>query len=414
MKTEFYRFLQVAFKASVICCFLGIYLSVSLLEIGVGLTLLLGFIGMCQTSKFQFILNHPLFPSVLSLAVAIVLSVVFAEPYPFGKPLEKVGYLLAIFPFTFFFWKFPQTRTQIVRLCLVLSFVLGITATLQFFGCFKNLKFLSAHSMPIPGTEGRYFLATGFTFHHTPFGASVIWIFHVLLAQLLIFKKKKEVPWLVAGAGFCLLAIVLSFSRGVWLSLFCSGLFVMTLINWKRAAQLLLLSVFLVGILFASSSPFRDRLSSFRISANQERLDLWKISIDMFKDSPVFGQGFHSFGNRIDQFSDRRLSDPHFPVDSHNMYLDFLSSTGIVGFAAFLIFLFSIGKSLFKGWKETAGNLIEKSWLLTATGGFLSFLIAGFFDRHFYMVQTLIPTLFFLGIAISGTLINPLVPDRTL
>lgn len=403
-----------AIAVSVFGCFLGIYLSISLLEMGVVLSLLLGFFGMFKTSRFSFVLKHPLFTPVMGLAAAIVISIVLAEPYPFGKPLEKVGYLMVIFPFTFFFWTFPEAKTQVFRFCLALSFILGITAALQFFGCFKTVRFLSAHSMPIPGTDGQYFLATGFTFHHTPFGASVTWLFHVLLAQTLIAKDRKHSFLLLAGAAFCLMAIAFSFSRGVWLALCCSAVLVVSLINWRKAAQVFFLFSFFVALLFFTSTPFRQRLSSFKISANQERLELWKISLKMFKDSPVFGQGFHSFGDRIDQFSNQRLLDPHFPVDSHNMYLDFLSSTGIVGFAAFLFFIFSIGKLLFLAWKSKDSHDARKTWLLTAIGGFCAFLIGGFFDRHFYMIQTLVPTLFFLGIAVSEVISTPLVSDRTL
>lgn len=384
-----------------IAAFLGVYLSVSLSSLGMGVTLLLTPLLFINENWRQSLLKHPLFYPVICLVVAILISIFFAQPYAFYKPLEKTLYLFGIFPFSILFMSSPGFKETIKKWCVFLSFFLGALAVGQSFGLLNDWPiFFNKHLKPLPGSD-LFYLATGFTFHHTPFGASLSWLFHIMVAHALFSSSSRHKKIYSLAAGFCLLGVLVSFSRGTWLSLCLSSLLCIGLVNKKRLALSAGALTGIFSLLFIFNSDFQNRIRSIQLESNQERIVLWQLSLEMFKDSPLTGQGYHSFGERMSEFSPDLTENPNFPREAHNMYLDFLSTTGIIGFGAFLGFLLACLKIIIRTWKLLPPKDWDRPWILSSMGGFTSFLIAGFFDRHFFMSQTLIPLLFFLGLAAS-------------
>jgi len=71
----------------------------------------------------------------------------------------------------------------------------------------------------------------------------------------------------------------------------------------------------------------------------RERLQVWRMSLDMWKDHPWLGLGFSTDNlearyHRYYRYNDPYVLTPYF--DPHNIVLFFLSTTGLVGFALFL------------------------------------------------------------------------------
>jgi O-antigen ligase len=199
-----------------------------------------------------------------------------------------------------------------------------------------------------------------------------------------------------------LAGIFFTFSRGAWFSLFVSTLFLVFISNRVLLKKSLgiCLGIFF-GFYFLVPS-FRQRLSTLNLEANQERLELWKVSWKMFKDSPWFGQGYDSFPFRFKLFSELLAKSPGTPVDPHNMYLEFLATSGLVGFIAFLVLLVSVLWFLKRTWGKLGDGSLQKPFFLATLGVFVSFCIGGFFDRYFNMPHTLVPLLISLGLCSSG------------
>ncbi len=378
--------------------FLGAYFSVSIIGIGTGLMLATGLPLLIGGKHGAVLKNNPLALPFGLLILAILLSIALADPYDFEKPLGKVRYLFCFFFFTWYFVVRPGDTDIVLAIIRRLVPLLGGIALLQFFGVFSPLPYFGGPpSVEIIGTAGKYFHASGFAFHHNPFSLPLALLFQVLLAHWLFNDAKNRnavfgVPLVFAAAGiFC------SFSRSAWLATAFSTLSVLFLKDRKLVLKIgAVLGALLIGscLVFA---PFRERVLSIRPSQNPERLELWRVGVEMLKDAPVFGQGFYSFGSRVKNYTDHHLTNPHFPVEVHNMYLDMLCGTGLVGFAAFLFLIFSILKML----RNAAGQARapnDRAWAIGIWGGFLAFLVAGIFDKHFYMTQSLVPNLFFWGI----------------
>lgn len=391
-------------EIGVILSFVGTYFSVSVIGLGTGLVLIFGILGVLLQRNWRVFSKNPLALPMTILIAALALSILLAAPYAFEKPLGKLRYLLCFFFFAQYFAVKPSARTWVISGGRWIAGILMVTALLQYFGIFSPLPLLGSHPpAPLPHSDGSLFIATGFAFHHSPFACTLVMLFHVFLAHWLLSKESQRHIQYVLPALACSLGILCSFSRGAWLAWVVSTILVITLHNWKR----ILIAVGSVAgalLLFAIVNPyFRARVLDIKPSANQDRLELWRICFQMFLDAPIFGQGFYSFGTRYQKYTDWHLHYEHFPVEAHNMYMDLLSGTGLVGVGAFFYFLLSwLGLAVREFRARIDASHVP--WALASFGMLWAFVTAGIFDKQFYMTQTLVPNLFFLGILASRSL----------
>jgi O-antigen ligase len=177
---------------------------------------------------------------------------------------------------------------------------------------------------------------------------------------------------------------------------------VLLLVNWKKLLWGCTLFVAFFSTLFFTVSAFQKRISSLDLAANQERVELWKVGWKMFQDSPWFGQGYDSFGYRLPQFSDLHITSPSTPLDPHNMYLEFLATSGILGFLCFLLFLGASFRLVFGKIRNSASPPQLKPWFLASAGVLTAFSVGGFFDRYFDMPHTMIPLVLMLGLCTAS------------
>jgi len=160
--------------------------------------------------------------------------------------------------------------------------------------------------------------------------------------------------WLKACAGYaslmCFLGIVLTGSRGGYLStgfglLVFVGLSIMTLRKgviahkWPLVVGLVLATTLLVGgVTYLVSKQFTlsSRWNTL-LASGDDRFSMWSEAIDQFKLSPATGTGSGTYF-----YYQRHFRKPHEFADAtyaHNDYLHLLAEYGLIGFAAFLLFL---------------------------------------------------------------------------
>jgi len=380
--------LFLGLEAGVFLSFVGTYVSVSLIGLGTGLVLLFGLLLVLVGRRADVFCGNPLFWPMFFLIAAILASIALAQHYDFIKPLGKVRYLVCLFFIALYFHQKPQSKKHVLRLI----------AILQFTGVFSPLPLFGGHEpSPLPHGDGKYFLATGFSFHHIPFASTLIMLFHIFVARLLIVGGERK--WLHYGlpAAACGVGIFCSFSRGAWLAWLGSTLVLLAVYRWRVLWKAALgLAAFVLGLI-ALFPHFRLRLADIRADRNEDRLELWRICFRMFKQSPLFGHGFYSFGSFYQQYTDWHLHNENFPVEAHNMYMDLLAGTGLVGVACFLYFVIRAWRLSWVEYHHTEISLDDRAWALGILGIITSFCIAGAFDKQFYMTQTLVPNIFFLG-----------------
>lgn len=223
------------------------------------------------------------------------------------------------------------------------------------------------------------------------------------------WKTKYYRAAAVIVSFFLIWSLAVTFSRGAWLGVFCGGLFILLTHIFFRGKKefylclgVLLAAVFLCVIfLVVLSHSFCVELLE-RHETVQWRLGIWRDSLNMIEDRPLFGHGINTFMRVFDSY--RR--DPGSPTYAHNCYIQLAAETGIIGLAAFLWILVDIfWKSLSKitvYWTKKEDFVVLSLGLLA---GVFAFLIHSFFDTHFYSLQ--LSVYFWFMVAVLMVLNHP-------
>lgn len=347
----------------------------------------------------------PLFWPIVFFILAAIASILFAEGTGFGKPLGKLRYFAFYFLLALYFAYYQANRARLAWAGTFLAFALLVIATLQFLGIFCPLQAFRITPAPlVPFYEDENYLhARGLLYHHNPFGYTSLLLYYLLLGQALESPVRRQRLWTAAGAIALLPAIALSGSRGAWLAWGISTVAVVVVClrgRWKP----LILSLGAIGLLaLCFTPPLADRLQTIRLQGNGDRLRYWEICWDIFKDNPVLGAGYHhGFEVQREKYmrGPEETENPRFATDPHSLYFDLLATTGIVGSLAFALFLFCAFRSYLLAWRK---NLLpaERATLVTGIGSLTAFCVGAAFDSHFFHTQTLMATLFFLGLGQS-------------
>jgi putative inorganic carbon (HCO3(-)) transporter len=131
-------------------------------------------------------------------------------------------------------------------------------------------------------------------------------------------------------------AVFLTQSRGGLLAL--AGVLIIAV--WLLVPRLITRIEFLCGGALACILLFAPLLSHFeRLQGGVDdlgRLDLWQTAATLFLDHPLLGVGY---GNYRSLFSDFVPGAVPGTVDAHNLYLQLLAETGLVGFLSFMALL---------------------------------------------------------------------------
>lgn len=149
------------------------------------------------------------------------------------------------------------------------------------------------------------------------------------------------------GIFLLVACLLLTYSRGAWLSLF---VVLIILGAWARKGRYLFLGVLsLVGFILLTDSFVLERVNSIlhplSESSSAMRLAIWHSTLYMIGDHPLFGIGWGAFPDVYPAY-DYFLSDPK-PIiyHAHNLYLQLIAETGLVGFSFWAVV---VGRSIYK------------------------------------------------------------------
>lgn len=171
----------------------------------------------------------------------------------------------------------------------------------------------------------------------------------------------KKYVWAgILGLALIMLALILSGTRGIWVSVLGTfgafGLLWFTR-NGRRALAPLLVVVVLFTLMFpvyfgilsfphfqdtqfttsASFERFRS-IFDFGETSNQGRIYIWGKTLSYIKQSPMWGIGIGNYPFILSEPS----SASRAGASAHNLYLHIASTVGLVGLTVFLLFLFEL------------------------------------------------------------------------
>jgi probable O-glycosylation ligase (exosortase A-associated) len=142
---------------------------------------------------------------------------------------------------------------------------------------------------------------------------------------------------------FTAIAVVLTHSRGAFLALSCTALW----ISWRsgklfRAA--LALCVIAVSFLAWAPQSVLSRLGTIGTEEGsaQARLTAWGVALRMIEDNPVLGVGMRNFQPRYLEYAEVKPDARVTTYVSHNSYLQIWAESGTIAFAVYLCLLASV------------------------------------------------------------------------
>ncbi len=165
------------------------------------------------------------------------------------------------------------------------------------------------------------------------FGAWVLWALMAIFSMVFLAAATRGAFLGLIAAMVAFLAY-LAFSSKRWR-------------KWLVAAAIILVALVIVLIQFKNASfikasPISRILDiSFTTKTFHDRTTIWKMAIDGFKERPVLGWGPENFLQVFDRHFNPEYFAPSAGFGSwfdraHNIYLDYLAETGILGLLSYL------------------------------------------------------------------------------
>lgn len=315
-----------------------------LVELMLGLYILLCFINRDYRPK-----KTPLFIVLCFLFFALFLSTLFGVDFHrsmWGNHERMSGWFTLIHFGAYFLIVSQVLRAWVewrwlLRFSLVMSFVVGITGL--------NFLLSDGSIMKIGG---------GGTLGNQIYLANFL-LFHVFIAWLL-WRKEEKNGWKFFAAALGILAILIMVyngKRGPFLGLLIgvvAGVFLYSLFTKLKKWRLISLGIIALLILIGSAAivyrqsplvlkiPMLGSLAniSFQSGTGATRVIAWEIAYKSWKEKPLFGWGVENFYYAFNKYyNPKSLEHGYYETwfdRSHNIFLDYLSTSGIFGLLGYL------------------------------------------------------------------------------
>jgi putative inorganic carbon (HCO3(-)) transporter len=166
----------------------------------------------------------------------------------------------------------------------------------------------------------------------------------------------------------------------------------------KRVLLLVGMLVFALGFYAA-----RETLNPAHIGESvgydaATRFLLWDTAWNLFVHSPIIGVGWGNFTEIYGSYLSSYSWIPPGVFEVHNIYLQFLAETGLVGFTVFFLFIFHAWR---RGLRQLriAPDVFDKALAFGVLGAIITMLVHGFVD-FLFQVSNQFGTLFWALLAL--------------
>ena len=171
----------------------------------------------------------------------------------------------------------------------------------------------------------------------------------VIIAPVLLFFRNfrlLEKLIMLGGAGLGMIALILTFARGSWLS-FVVAMLLLAALAYKATAQaeraefrwkLGSVCALVIFLALPFGPMIYTRLTEDDRGAAESRIPLAQIALNIIKDNPLFGvglSGYESVHRRYDDTPEKILDDFDWPV--HNIFLHVTAEAGLPAIFLFLL-----------------------------------------------------------------------------
>ena len=277
----------------------------------------------------------PLFVPLILLSAAFILNGAFAPNWSFASLLYGAAQA-AVFFFIFYLFYYGLKKENTNELLDHISY-LALLSAMVLVGEIINMFLTNDSLLNAWGTlvKENFNLGWGIS---NPIGFCLILLIPILIRGTVKCRFKYVYLFAAIAVSF---ATFSTLSRNAMLfgALFLAISFILALIKDKPKwpyVTIAVLGALAIGVIV---SAFRERLYWLLVAllrhgfSDSGRFALWESCWTNFTDSPIFGKGFFDWGD-----AEGYIVANFLPNMAHNTVFQLLSSMGIVGLIAYLIY----------------------------------------------------------------------------
>ncbi|PWU09265.1 MAG: hypothetical protein C5B51_06480 [Terriglobia bacterium] len=243
---------------------------------------------------------------------------------------------------------------------------------------------------------------TGFMSHWMTFSGQEMLALILLGAFLFFAPPANKHVWLWLCAALISLALLLGFTRSIWLATAASAIYLL----WFYRRWLVAIAPVAAVLLFVlSPAPIRERFTSLLrpkqgVDSNEFRVVTWRTGVRMIERHPLLGLGPEGIKLHFAEYVPpdvTRLPNGWYG-HLHNIYLHYAAERGIPTMLALLWLLFQALHDFWRGLRTLPAGRSDPRFLLH--GGIavvLAVMVAGFFELN--LGDTEVLTMFLVVIA---------------
>ncbi len=359
-------------------------LSIALSQFSFAISLFF-FIILCFVTRY-----NPFACRLLCVYSAIALYLVWmiVSTLVNGASLANIKeeWLFLIIPVGLFLFKQQKFRGMLITMLVSGVILVSIYGIMQHY---TGVNWLKDYT-PVAAQDGTFYAPGGFR-HNLTYGnyLAVASQFLIALALLRTKKKLNALNWITLFGGFMgLVGTVMSYSRTAVAAL-PIGLLALATLKGKRwvmisAALLILaatLTLFFVGELaFKYEWAFKRELTGEHESS---RLFIWKKSIEIIKEHPIFGVGQGNFETAYATYLDPDKKEIKSRAHAHNDLLNFGAIAGIPGALLFILIWAVVFYRLHQIWHKSEAFSDRKIFAGAAAVAGLTFILTSLTEATF-------------------------------
>ena len=362
--------------------FLSISISISQITLGVLLLLLIIYI---IDKKYNIIKNNIYFMLFFIYWISAVLSTFFGSEYVIVSKGLTSPWPMLIFFVSFYF----VTKKNINYVILAFTFGLFIMSISSFYYYFTlgqvDYRFFRSHSIVGPYMITAHLLSIG-----------IVFLISIILTK--IEKNKWFILFYIINISLACYALFLTATRmPLFVVAFITGLMFVIKLRWRG----LILAIILFGIFISymifdpyMAGRFNNFLKKKKNPATSHgwRLFLWKNSLILLKEYPLFGIGDGAFEKLIIQLMPSNINLPM--SHAHNSFVMHLVTYGIAGIIIFILFY---GKILLDFLK----NMFTSPYAFVGTSILIAYILEGFTENNFGLSLSSMQVMFILGLMLG-------------
>ncbi|MFH1898658.1 MAG: O-antigen ligase family protein [Candidatus Desantisbacteria bacterium] len=335
-------------------------------------------------------------------------TTIFSGNYFFGDVFNNLWEYLPVILLPIFFQASDVKKEKIVIALLISSSVICLFGIIQYF--------FPAVIYPLPRQLARTVFGNriffGF-FHNQNPAASFFSMITIIAFSLLLFWNigKKHKIALLIFFGLTLTAVILTISRNAFISIFTIFIIILFFKNRRWFVCGITIFVVFLIIILSFSNPVSSRLKTLtdnKSHNNSARIEMWKIAIELFRDHPVAGIGKRNWEKVL---TERKNNPQKWTFSSvidvlghpHNIYLQLLAETGIIGLLLFIAFWGNIVQLLYLKNIQMSKGSFESAFIKGVLGVLGNLFLSNMFDSFLDSLWILLLLSFLVGIALGGS-----------